>query len=635
MVFDDQVSRVIQSRLFAVGIPNYLIQPLAGLFVKWGKSSGEEWVIDRMKAIKSHFIKGSHVPWMKLNRKGRLFGPFGSLHSWSMKSDRNFALALQALNCYTLIRFDLLKPSQVQKFKKAINAPVVNLPVDFHTKFFRFVRKYLGGVQQVDRSDDVSLLSFRGSPSRWRPPHSWIVPRDSTCNDVLRYLDFFKIPSNRDLACRYWSLFSPVLKGVESSFVTDCSYPSQWSPSIEQFSSYDQCDVFSLFGGEVHFLQQEGGKLRSIASPHIPFQLALRHFGKSIYRIIKDRLNWDCTFDQEKPFHPIMIHLRSGSKAHSVDLSNATDYFPLSVQETCLRAVFGHIPDIDLFCEISRSHWKSDIGVVHWTQGQPLGLYPSFGSFTMTHGFVIAYLCDQLYGEVREHDFFVLGDDVVILDDLLASKYISWLDSAGCPWSEHKSLSSDSVAEFAGRIFTAHQSFNVIKWRGISDDNFLDICRLIGPRSRSLLSRKQKLVFDRVKNFLSPFGLNYSYPGSNYQSMHDSTEAAKGAASLNVVGSLMGLSSIIRKNIYERDRGNVSYRLDEVLDIITTFDEKVISALQNLKLSFDLSSFKGSSFLEGFSGVPSALGCTEIPLKVVKPLGETTLQRYTRMLSIK
>jgi len=636
MVFDDQVSRVIHDRLFAIGIPCHLIKPLSELMIKWGQSSGEEWFISRMKAIKLHFISGDPVPWMRKNSRGHLAGPFGSLLTWAGKSDRNFSLALQALQAYTLVIHSEITESQVVKFKSAINAPVIHLPHSFHKGFFNFVRRLIGK-RDVRRDTDVSLLSYRGSPSRWRPPHSWIISRSPTCKDVLGYLDWFKIPSNLDICHKYKDLFSPVLYGIDSSFIYDIpnGHPS-YSSKIDQFQSYETCDVMSLFGGEVHFLQQAGGKLRSIASPHIPFQLALRHLGDSIYQIVKE-LSWDCTFDQEKATDVVTSHLNCGYRVHSVDLSNATDYFPLSVQETCLRAIFGNIPDIDLFCDISRSHWKSDLGVVRWTQGQPLGLYPSFGLFTLTHGLVLAYL-KSLDSSGEDHpglSFFVLGDDVVIMDEKLYDRYISFLKNSGCPWSKQKSLSSNSIAEFAGKVITRFSSFSCIKWNAISDDNFLDICRLIGPGSRSLLNHRQKFVFDKVKHLLPPLGLNYSYPGSTYQSMFEETERVQGQASLNVVGSLMGLSTVVRKNIYERDRGCAQYRLDEILNTLSTFDEKVISALQSLNLSFGLSHLKGSPSLEGYSGVPSALGCTDLPLVVVKPLGDTTLQRLTRMLSRK
>jgi len=320
-----------------------------------------------------------------------------------------------------------------------------------------------------------------------------------------------------------------------------------------------------------------------------------------------------------------------GSTVYSVDLSSATDYFPLSIQLTVLRAFFGHINDINLFEDISRCDWRSSIGTLAWKRGQPLGLYPSFGCFTLTHGILLWYL----NGCQHENDFFVLGDDVVILKESLYNDYIKILEQMHCPWSREKSISSNKLCEFGGKIVTQTMVLPQFKWREISNDNFLDICRQLGHRSRSLLNRRQRNIFDKVKHLVLPFGLNFSYPGSNLKIMTEETNKVM-STNDSVVGSLMGLSGLILRNVYEESniaKPGSFVSLDKVLGLCETFDEKVWSVLLRLlPNSLWLSDWILSKDPFGLSGVPEAVGCTELPSKIVQPSRLTTLDKYERLL---
>jgi len=549
MVLIDQLQGEIEKRLFVSGIPKYLIVPIAGMMKKWYQCNGPEWFVSRLKALKLFFIKGEQVPaWFAKNRRGELKGPFGSLFRWSRLSEENFKRSLQVTQAYTLVQFDDLKPSQVAKFKEALSSVGgSNLTPEMHRDLALSLRNYIG-LQKIVRLEDVSLLTYRGSCSRRRPGFYFLVPKGTTDSGILDYLGMLKTKSFRKLYKRFHSLYSPVVSGIkEESFLPSFSYDDDESEVdvIPQFTPLSNAPMFPLSGGEVHFLQEVGGKLRSIASPHLIHQLSLRHFGRAIYRVVKS-LPWDCTHDQLKAVPSVSDALRKGQRVHSVDLTCATDYFPLDVQITCLRAIFGNVPDIELFETISRSYWNSELGVVSWKKGQPLGLYPSFGSFTLTHGSLLWWL----NGCTHQDKFFVLGDDVVILDDSLFEKYTALLSQMSCPYSEQKSVSSAKLAEFAGKIITPRGHFDVMKWRKLSDDNFLDLCRFLGPRSQLLLTKQQRVVFDAVKHCTAPFGLNFSFEGSNYLKMAEKT-AQMNNPSLSVVGSLMGLSKVIHKNIYE------------------------------------------------------------------------------------
>jgi len=156
-----------------------------------------------------------------------------------------------------------------------------------------------------------------------------------------------------------------------------------------------------------------------------------------------------------------------------------------------------------------------------------LGLYPSFASFALTHGLLLFFLNDFKH----ENAFFILGDDVVILDPQLYDRYRTALTHLNCPVSESKTIQSDKLAEFAGKLILEDEVVDQFKWRDVSDDSFMDFVRNIGPKALALLRPRQRKVAnafwtvpdlfgglgfnpegkpleERVYSFLSKFGHN-------------------------------------------------------------------------------------------------------------------------------
>jgi len=390
-----------------------------------------------------------------------------------------------------------------------------------------------------------------------------------------------------------------------------------------------------MIAGEVHYLQEPGYKLRSIASPYRLFQVASEPLKVDLKRLIAS-LPWDCTHNQGRAFEPVQEALRSKRTVHSVDLSNATDYFPLELQETVLSTVYGSdSPWIKLFRDVSRSSWLSEIGMIKWTQGQPLGFGPSFFLFTLSHGILL----HALNGHRWNHDFFVVGDDVIILNDTLYRKYIRILDLLGCPYSPDKSISSCELAEFAGKLILPEIIIPQLKWRSVSDDNFIDLARLIGPRIQKLLNKRQNAVlsvFAHVPDFIHPYGLNWSYPGSNLEKMVRA--GMELSFEQSVLSSLTGLSESVHRQLYAdygyltSDLGSL-IREDEVKSEILTFDEKVKSVF--LKLGFARKQYE--YFLEGLKDIPvtrvdELANHPTLPLELLQPSRVTLLQRLVRFL---
>lgn len=403
---------------------------------------------------------------------------------------------------------------------------------------------------------------------------------------------------------RYWPIYSQVLKGTFLSESPD----DYFFGSISHLLG-DKYDPKTIPVGEVHFLQEPGYKLRSIASPYRLFQVATEPLKLALKEVAKS-LEWDCTHDQAKAWPYIQKALSEHRTVYSVDLSSATDYFPLELQQTVLKTIFGSDSlDVNLFCELSQGAFFSELGKIHWNRGQPLGFNPSFFAFTVTHGLLLASLLKRTYN----HEFFVVGDDVLILDKLLHEKYLHLLSELGCPYSPEKSLSSSTIAEFAGKLVLKDMIVPQLKWRRLSDDNFLDLARLYGPRMRLLMSRRQQRILDvfaHVPEFIHGRGLNWSKPGSTLQSMiEESLPLAFHEAALN---SLAGISKVVNRNVYSDSpltREMMKYIDEDALrHLSSTFDEKVASVFRRLwhhAVDTALASLA--------SDIPRALGITELP----------------------
>jgi hypothetical protein len=535
---------------------------------------------------------------------------------WALKSDKNFYKVLNAFMAYTHWSSVKLTGDQRKKFLSAVNANPVAIPDTFVRGFRHTVKAAIHG--RTIRGRPQSIITWRGSPNKRAPTVYGPVPQSEKLLSEV-----FLTHNNQTWShiLNLWtSVYSYVFEGVDIRSYRDTD--SIWLESGP------------MVAGEVHFLQEPGYKLRSIASPYRLFQVASQPLKDDLGRLVRE-LDWDCTHDQGKALPYIQKVLKSGEQVYSVDLSSATDYFPYELQQIALETIYGeNNPYIQLFREVSRATWKSELGDIVWKRGQPLGFNPSFFTFTLTHGLVLLTLLGKKY----DHQFFVLGDDVVILDKKLFQDYRSWLSAMGCPYSPDKTLVSSELAEFAGKVVTQDAVYPQLKWRKVSDDNFLDLARLIGPRIRLLLTKKQNEilgVFAHIPGFIHPYGLNWSYPGSNLESM------VKAGLELcfeeSVLDSLTGLSKHVNSQLYA-NYGKLTNDLmtfvckTDVHKAVQTFDEKVKSVF--LGLGYARKHYE--IFLENLKDIPMALSDgsnhPELPYAQVQPSRVTLKQRLSRFI---
>lgn len=474
----------------AFKIPRLLSIPMINIFENWIKDNGEEWTVGRMKSIKLIFIQlkagiePTH-PWIRF-QNGSLTGPFKGIQKWCFSNRRNWSKTISLLQIYTTRISTKLTPSQERKFLDGVNSEPIPIPESFINGCIKS-SKILGIVNRsIPDPRPIALEPF--SHEKFSPHASGrSFPESESVLESLSYTRQTRF--GWDMRSRYAKIFDCVEEGIDANDHRDA----------------DVVDYTNSVG-KIGFIQEPGFKLRAIANPGRVYQQALKPLGSMLYDIL-EHLPWDCTHDQKKGFPFIQEALSNESYVHSVDLTGATDYFPLDLQLHVLRSITNRHDYINLFRDISRGEWLYRDTKIRWKKGQPLGLQPSFASFALCHGLLLFYL----NGFKHNNAFFVLGDDVVILDSCLHASYISSMEQLGCPISGLKSISSNKLAEFAGKLITSSSVVNQLKWRDVSDDSFIDILRNVGPQALFLLKKRQRVIAKllwEVPDFLGGLGFN-------------------------------------------------------------------------------------------------------------------------------
>jgi hypothetical protein len=225
----------------------------------------------------------------------------------------------------------------------------------------------------------------------------------------------------------------------------------------------------------LHRIEEPAGKVRIVAITDYWTQLLM----KPIHDLVFDTLRaipQDGTFDQEACVTRLLNRvkeLRDAGEvytAYSYDLSAATDRMPVHLYQELLARIIGH-EGATLWKHLltARKWWDRDSA---WTPdqglkprgewiarfyavGQPMGAYSSWAMLALAHHALVQYSA----GLVGRYDWFedygIVGDDIVILDPIVAKRYREVMLDLGVQISEEKSLISDlGVFEFCKRLVT-------------------------------------------------------------------------------------------------------------------------------------------------------------------------------------
>jgi hypothetical protein len=583
-------------------IPPEIAKPILALFVQWSRGSGVEWAVSRMKDFQVNLVRwlAGELPmygtWTGVRSDLTPKGPVGALFRWvgCKPTKRRRIHAISLLRMYTKVVSTEVTPKQERKFLSGVLSEPTLVPSELQSGVVEALKR-IGAPRGLVGIPNPLYTMIPSATKRHPLPDG--TTHWETENLLMSRLYLTETKLGSDLTGSYPSTFRAVCEGL--------TYFTQGNRGVSFYPFEDSV-------GKIGLIQEPGFKLRAVANPGRVYQRALQPLGDRLFRVLRS-LPWDCTFDQAKPLGVLQEALSAGQTLHCVDLSGATDYFPLDLQLPALDYLTLNSGEaVRLFRDLSRSPWQYGGDTISWKRGQPLGLYPSFAAFALTHGALLYHL----NGYRHDNRFFVLGDDVVIADDALASRYREVLEDLGCPVSPNKTLASSRLGEFAGKLVFPDCHAPQLKWREVSDDSFVDFARNFGKKALDILRPRQRKVVKMIctlPDFMgglgwNPKGLPLEDRVYLYHVLFDRDVSSE--------GFLMSYDRLINQAVHcpTIDLGSIkaTSSVDASAETtIRTFDQKVSALLHEFLPRLAL------------TGLPEVLGRN---LKTVAPLGDLPLE---------
>lgn len=201
-------------------------------------------------------------------------------------------------------------------------------------------------------------------------------------------------------------------------------------------------------------------KSRVIAIYDYWSQTCLRPIHDGLLSILS-RIPADCTLDQGQ----FTSRMSGHEEYFSIDLKSCTDRFPVGLQESIMSRVLGSKEKASSWRDILCAHefyvpWTGES--VLYRTGQPMGAYSSWAAMALSHHFVVKWAALSSGKPVDWDAYFLLGDDLVIMDRQVALEYKRIIHSLGVEISESKTLESKDSFEFAKRFF--YKGVEVSHW---------------------------------------------------------------------------------------------------------------------------------------------------------------------------
>lgn len=225
-----------------------------------------------------------------------------------------------------------------------------------------------------------------------------------------------------------WMKYSPVLKwdqvSTRLSNLTKHGYTGE--PGVRRLSVVQDPELKARLVGIVDYFSQ----------------VVLDPLAKQLFDLLK-LIPQDRTFTQDPH-----ITRSEGEKYHSLDLSNATDRFPLDLQKQLLGEILGSVFAHAWGVLMTYNEFATPSGhSVRYAVGQPIGARSSWPMFTLSHHMAVQYAA-YLVGKYPFKDYILLGDDIVITNDTVAGSYVQLMTNLGVEISNHKSHVSETTYEF-------------------------------------------------------------------------------------------------------------------------------------------------------------------------------------------
>lgn len=518
-------------RLSALGIRQPLVHSIIDDVEKWVNNSGEEWTISRLKGLKVGFFQhlagnpGKFPDWVSKKSDGLPKGAIGTVLRMAIDptlgNPKRVQRAISALMVYSDFVANDITSNQWLKFQSSVEKDATGS--DFPGLMLDIILQ--GDDNRPPFSSKIEKLDLHynfmdwGASSTREPLMSGLIDGSGKTEneDMTQLWEGLRHPLAHKFLKPSFEDFDPFgkpgVKGETKLDIVTMAYLTGHRPDLMTVSEHSHLPV-----GKIGFIQEAGYKLRAVANPHRIFQYLLNPLKEDILNKLKS-FTPDCTHNQNEGAKWAQRQLSEGTSVSSVDLSDATNNFPLSLQISMLNAMYPKDKEIvSLFEDVSRSSWivkdpeTKKVREIVWSVGQPLGLGPSFPSFAAAHHMLMwAAISDiknddpwrgmyqfmrsfsngeAFYNPDYVHEYRIVGDDIVMKTKYEES-YKTILTNLGMPVSSDKTITSSQLAEFASQVITPEQVYVQNKWKTFSDNSFLQFAKNIGPTSVGLMRPRQ------------------------------------------------------------------------------------------------------------------------------------------------
>ena len=533
----------------AMGLPKNKWLLIEDHISKILQSSGPEYLISYLKEIKEAKvaqITGAPVSlnWHKKNSKGEPAGWQAII--WKLKPKTCIQVLGSMVNSITLTQ---LSDKQLDKWKSSVRSPIRDdnpelylrdkVAINNHlTKDLEKMEKSL--IHHIQNQEPFDLADITGTSipvgkysitinrktSEQRYLESLGKAFLATINSaptiagglVLRNSQY---RDNQDFLSEAYNL--AIAARVKNEGLERAYYPTDRDWSDNSISAHNLV-------GQIAFLQQEGGKLRTIANPNRYLQYSLKPLQKAISGVVNSK-STVCVTDQHEGIAWAQRKLAENVMLHSFDLSAATDLLSMELFESCLdrtdwKSRYPVFYDnFQAFLGASEAQWYSpDLKrQVSWKVGQPLGLNPSFATLTWMNN-----LCGTVAAEFAGLDpkdaFRVVGDDL-ICDERMANCYSRLIRSFNGKHNPEKEIVSNKYGEFCSQLITAKTHFALKpKIRGFQEAYFTDLNK---GKPKYHVPESFKEIADYLSEWSSGDINNLpSYSSSNLRSFQDRITAS-------------------------------------------------------------------------------------------------------------
>lgn len=506
-------SNRVRAHLTLLGLTKVQVNAILAQVHSWEKQNKHEWTVKRIKSLKTWFLQ--HLAgntdykedWFKLRRSNNGFmipqGPFGFLFENTHLPDKKIIQSLSVLMSYTAYKLKRVSKAQVIKTVGSIQGVPLDNEINEDLKSFSMPM-----AKRMTKENSMSIKGYlKKRSSRFTMNPAGLNTGKPFGQDGDRYLQSF-----------LQGLYTPKLRAYLAKHFKDFPSDAKFPCDLE---CYSEGSIEGMpLSGVINIIQERGAKARVIANPTSSAQVALYPLHQLLNDILKDT-STDCTHDQDSGALWAHQKLNQGHPVYSVDLSGATDNFPRSLQIALLDTL-GLSTEGELIEALAKGTWvlskklkfgaqkQGFLEATSYTRGQPQGLYSSFPLFALTHNLIVKVLCDEV-GCDPEDSFRILGDDIVISDKSLHSKYREFLEYAGVPISEDKSLQSSSIAEFAGFLITRNGYYKPAKVPNYGsldaiENNFMSYLNVVGEKGIKLLPSKVRSVAKRAASLPQELG---------------------------------------------------------------------------------------------------------------------------------